>query len=135
MSPKPSYPAPQGWLATPWTPLSCGMAVCWQVNSILANIGRRNSILIFESVPLLMKNINMSIVYLLYKVLIIPKIKVVLYNYIYNCSCTKVPSKADQNNGLMALIRAQLGIARTEWGQREFRTSGWRSVADDMFPL
>ena len=29
--PQPSYPAPQGWLATPSTPLSRGMAGCWQI--------------------------------------------------------------------------------------------------------
>ena len=27
--PQPPYPVPQGWLATPSTPLSCGMAGCW----------------------------------------------------------------------------------------------------------
>ena len=42
--PQSSYPAPQGWLATPSIPLSCGMASCWQINSILANSGRKNSI-------------------------------------------------------------------------------------------
>ena len=47
MSPQPSYPAPQGWLATPSTPLNCGMASCWQIDSILANTGRKNSIQIF----------------------------------------------------------------------------------------
>ena len=34
----------KGWLATPSTPLSCGMAGCRQINSILANSGRENSI-------------------------------------------------------------------------------------------
>ena len=29
--PRPSYPAPQGWLATPWAPPSCGMTGCWQI--------------------------------------------------------------------------------------------------------
>ena len=47
--PQPSYPAPQGWLATPSTPLSCGMASCWQINSILANSGRKNSIQIWNN--------------------------------------------------------------------------------------
>ena len=51
MSPQPSYPAPQGWLATPSTPLSCGMASCWQINSILANSGRKNSIQILNQYP------------------------------------------------------------------------------------
>ena len=27
-----------------WTPLSCGMIGCWQINYILGNIGRENSI-------------------------------------------------------------------------------------------
>ena len=38
--PQPSYPAPQGWLATPSNPLSWGIASCWQINSNLANRGR-----------------------------------------------------------------------------------------------
>ena len=50
MSPQPSNPAPQGWLATPSTPLNCGMASCWQINSILANSGGKNSIQIL-SIP------------------------------------------------------------------------------------
>ena len=38
--PQPSYPSlhPTGLAPTPWTPLSCGMAGWWQINSILANI-------------------------------------------------------------------------------------------------
>ena len=55
MSPQPSYPAPQGWLATPSTPRICGMASCWQINSILANNGRKNSIQIFNQYPFLWK--------------------------------------------------------------------------------
>ena len=55
MSPQPSYPAPQGWLATPSTPLSCGMASCWQINYILANSGRKNSIQILNQYPFLWK--------------------------------------------------------------------------------
>ena len=51
MSPQPSYPAPQGWLATPSTPLSCGMASCWQINYISANSGRENSIQILNRNP------------------------------------------------------------------------------------
>ena len=53
MSPQPSYPAPQGWLATPSTPLNCGMANCWQINYILANSGRKNSIQILNQYPFL----------------------------------------------------------------------------------
>ena len=55
MSPQPSYPAPQAWLANPSTPLSCGMASCWQINSILANSGRKNSIQILNQYPFLWK--------------------------------------------------------------------------------
>ena len=53
--PQPSYPAPQGWLATPSTPLSYGMASCWQINSILANSDRKNSIQILNQYPFLWK--------------------------------------------------------------------------------
>ena len=38
-----------------------------------------------------------------------------------NCNWSKAPSKAAQNNGLMVLITAQLGVARPDWGQREVR--------------
>ena len=51
MSPQPSYPAPQGGLATPSTPLSYGKASCWQINSILAISGRKNSIQILNQYP------------------------------------------------------------------------------------
>ena len=44
-----------------------------------------------------MKNINMNKVYLFYKVFIIFKINVALID----CSWSKAPSKAAQNNGLM----------------------------------
>ena len=44
-----------------------------------------------------MKDINMSIVYLFYNVFILLKIKVALIN----CSWSKAPSKAAENNGLM----------------------------------
>ena len=37
------------------TPLSCGMASCWQINSILANSGRKNSIQILNQYPFLRK--------------------------------------------------------------------------------
>ena len=47
-----------------------------------------------------MTNINMSIVYLFYKVLVILKIKVALIN----CSWSKAPSKAAKNNGLIVVI-------------------------------
>ena len=36
-----------------WTPLSFGMVGCWQINSILANIGRKNSIGILNQSPCL----------------------------------------------------------------------------------
>ena len=52
-----------------WAPLSCGMVGCCQINSILANIGLKNSD--FKSVPILMKYINMSLVYLFDKIFII----------------------------------------------------------------
>ena len=122
MSPQPSYPAPQGWMATSWTPLSCDMAGCWQINSILASIGRKNSIWISNQYPFLyMKNINMNIVYLFHQIITILKNKVVLIS----CSWPK----AAANNGLMALIRAHLGVARLEWGQSEVRTSSPGSQA------
>ena len=84
-----------------------------------------------------MKNINMSIVYLFYKVFFVLKIKLALIN----CSWSKAPSKTALNNGLIVLITAQLGVARPDWGQREVRkiTPGrylsWGSLADDMFSL
>ena len=37
-----------GTLEQGWAPLTCG---CWQINSILANIGRRNSIRILNQYP------------------------------------------------------------------------------------
>ena len=51
-----------GTLGQGWAPLTCG---CWQINSILANIGRRNSIRILNQypVPLLMKYMKTSIIY------------------------------------------------------------------------
>ena len=39
-----------GWL-TPWTPPHCDMACCWQIDSILVNIGRKNSIRILNQYP------------------------------------------------------------------------------------
>ena len=85
-----------------------------------------------------MKNIDMSIICLFYKVFIVLKMKVVLIN----CSRSKTPSKAAQNNGLIALITAQLGVARPDWGPqkklgklpRELILSRG-SLADDMFSL
>ena len=52
-------------------------------------------------------------------VFIILNIKIALIN----CSWSKAPSKAAKNNGVMALIRAQLGVPWPERGQREVRTS------------
>ena len=51
----PSHPIqhPRGWLTTPSTPLSCGMASCWQINSIWANSGRKSSIQILNQYPYL----------------------------------------------------------------------------------
>ena len=37
---------------TPVTPMGLAMAGCWQINHILANIGRRNSIRISNQYPL-----------------------------------------------------------------------------------
>ena len=87
--PQPSYPAPQGWLATLWNPLSSGMAGCLQINCILANSGRKKLHSSFKLVPHFVKIINMSIVYLFYKVFIVSKIKVTLIN----CTWSKAPSK------------------------------------------
>ena len=53
--PQLSYPAPQGWLVTLSTPLSCGMSSCWQINSILVNSGSKNSIQILNQYPFLWK--------------------------------------------------------------------------------
>ena len=69
MSPQPSYPA------TPWTTLSCAMVGWWLINSILANIGHKNSSRILN---LFMKNINKNMIYLSYKIFVILKIKVAL---------------------------------------------------------
>ena len=102
-----------GLAGHPWTPLNCGMAGCWQINSILSNIGHKNSIRILNLHPF-MKSINMNIICLFYKVFIILKIKVALID----CSWSKAPSKAAYN-GLMALITAQLGVAQPNWGRRE----------------
>ena len=43
----------QDWLATRWTPLSCDMAAWWQINSILPNNGRKNSIRAVNQYPFL----------------------------------------------------------------------------------
>ena len=64
-----------------WTLLSCGR--------ILNQYG-----------SLLIKYINMSIIYLFYKVFIISEIKVALMNY----SLSKAASKAAKHNGIIALI-------------------------------
>ena len=54
MSTQSSSPAPQSWLAyPPWTPPHCDMAGCWQINSILAYIVRRNAIRILNQYPFL----------------------------------------------------------------------------------
>ena len=48
---RPPHQAPVILSGTPelgWDPLTCG---CWQINSILANIGRRNSIRILNQYP------------------------------------------------------------------------------------
>ena len=66
-----------------------------------------------------MTNINMTTEIICFKFLSFKKNKVALIS----CSWSKAPSKATQNNGLMALIRAQLGVAWHEWGQRKVRTS------------
>ena len=68
-----------------------------------------------------MKNINMSIVYMFYEDFIILKIKVALIN----CSWSKVPSKAVENNGADGLISptqppagstpARVGHGQTRW--------------------
>ena len=81
----------------------------------------------------------MNIVYLFYKVFIILKIKVALIN----CSLSMASSeaKAEQNNGLMVLITAQLGVARADWGQEMLGklprqvTLIRGSLADEMFSL
>ena len=104
---------PSHHLRTPklgWTPLSCGTAGCRQINSILANIGNKNSNSNsnFETVPLLMKYFNISIDYLFYQFFTILEIKVALISYSL--------SKATKNNGLIALIRPLFAVPWPEWG-------------------
>ena len=41
-------PGLAGSVVPPWTALSSGMAGCWQINSILANSGRKHSIRILN---------------------------------------------------------------------------------------
>ena len=82
----------------------------------------------FKSVPLLLKNINMSIVNLFYEVFIILKIKVALIN----CSWSKAPSKAAKNNVLIVLITAQLGVVQPDWGQKEVRKNYPRKLSSAM---
>ena len=53
--PDATYPAPQGWVATPWAPVSYGMVGCWHINSILANNDRKISIRILNQYPFLWK--------------------------------------------------------------------------------
>ena len=50
----PSHPIqhPTAGERTPVTPMGLAMAGCWQINNILANIGRRNSIRILNQYPL-----------------------------------------------------------------------------------
>ena len=81
-----------------------------------------------------MKNINMSIVYLFYKVFTVLKIKVVLIN----CSWSKAPSKAVCNNGLIILITALLGGSQVKEKLRKLPRElnlSRGSLADDMFSL
>ena len=49
----PSHPIqhPTAGERTPMTPMGLVMAGCWQINSILANIGRRNPIRILNQYP------------------------------------------------------------------------------------
>ena len=101
-SPEPSYPA---HLAGSWTPLSCGMAGCWQIHSILANIDpQKNSN--FKSVPIWNILIWTKFICFVY-FLIISKIKVAL---------TDCAIKGAIKGSLE--LWAQLG-ARPNWGRRE----------------
>ena len=79
------------------TPVGLVIAGCWQINYILANNGRRKFHLNFTSVPLLLKYINMSTVYLFYKAFCILKMKVALIS----CRWSKARSKAGVNNWLI----------------------------------
>ena len=66
VSPQPSYPVgqhPTAGESTPMTPLGHVIAGCWQINSILTNIGRRNSIQMLNQY-LFLKYIDMDAVYL-----------------------------------------------------------------------
>ena len=83
-----------------YTPLSCGMVAWWHINSILANLGCKNSIWILDQWSLHMKYMNRSIDNLFYKGVIILEIKVALISY----SLSKVAWNAVENNCLIAFI-------------------------------
>ena len=78
-----------------WTPLSCGMVGCCQVNSNLANIDLKNSIQILKWYPLW----NAHNLFGLQRFYHYKNYKVVLISY----SLSKAASKAAENNGLITL--------------------------------
>ena len=81
--------------STPMAPMGLVMAGCWQINSILTNIGRRNSIRILNQYPFFWKILTQFICFInLFRIL---KIKVALIS----CRWSKVQSKAGENNGLI----------------------------------
>ena len=78
----PSHPIqhPTAGEITPVTPVGLAMAGCWQINSILANIGHRNSIRVLNQYPFCILKITVALIC---------------------CRWSKVQSKPGENNGLI----------------------------------
>ena len=79
------------------TPMGLAMTDCWQINPILANIGRRNSIRILNQYPFFWNILIWAQFIIFFQAFYILKIKVALIS----CSWSKVLSKAGENNGLI----------------------------------
>ena len=88
---------PQLCKSTPMTPMGLVMAGCWQINSILTNIGRTNSIQISNQYPCFWNILIWTQFICLINFFCVFKIKVALIS----CRLSKVPSKAGENNGLI----------------------------------
>ena len=82
---------------TPMTPMGLAMAGCWQINSILTNIGRRNSIRILNQYPFFWNILIWTQFICFINPFCILKIKVALIS----CRWSKVRSKAGDNNELI----------------------------------
>ena len=137
---------PTAGTSTHMTSVGLVMAGCCQINYILTNIGRRNSIWILN--PLILKYIDMNTVYLFYQSFCILKLKVALIS----CSWSKVPSKTGENNGLIRppaesvpgldngglpdkLTRWDWGRSSTSSGFPVWERVGWGNWADGLFCL